>query len=109
MKNRSPAAARRSRTSRDSGTARLESPRAPATIFSHMARQQENQMVGEVIGLTLLGLGTLLFLALISYNPRDVPAWVPIIANSAIGTHANPNFIGPVGAIIAGYFYFMVG
>src|SRR5580704_17596647 len=74
-----------------------------------MARQQENQMVGEVIGLTLLGLGTLLFLALISYQPRDVPAWVPIIANSAVAYHTNHNFIGPAGAIIAGLFYFLVG
>ena len=66
-------------------------------------------MVGEVIGLTLLGLGTLLFLALISYNPRDVPAWVPIIANSALASHTSQNFIGPAGAIIAGLFYFLLG
>jgi S-DNA-T family DNA segregation ATPase FtsK/SpoIIIE len=66
-------------------------------------------MVGEVVGLTLLGLGTLLFLALISYNPRDVPGWVPIIANSAVASHTNHNFIGPAGAIIAGLFYFLVG
>jgi S-DNA-T family DNA segregation ATPase FtsK/SpoIIIE len=74
-----------------------------------MARQQENHTVGEVVGLTLLGLGTLLFLALISYDPRDVPGWVPIIANSAGAAHTNHNPIGPVGAIIAGLFYFMVG
>ncbi len=66
-------------------------------------------MVGEVVGLTLLGLGTLLFLALISYQPRDVPGWVPIIANSALASHTNHNFIGPAGAIIAGFFYFLVG
>jgi S-DNA-T family DNA segregation ATPase FtsK/SpoIIIE len=74
-----------------------------------MARQQENQMVGEVIGLTLLGLGTLLFLALISYQPRDVPSWVPIISNAALASHTNNNFIGPAGAIVAGIFYFLVG
>jgi S-DNA-T family DNA segregation ATPase FtsK/SpoIIIE len=74
-----------------------------------MARQQENHTVGEVIGLTLLGLGTLLFLALISYDPRDVPGWVPIIANSALASHTNHNFIGPLGAIVAGLFYFVVG
>ncbi|MGA3171859.1 MAG: DNA translocase FtsK 4TM domain-containing protein [Chthoniobacteraceae bacterium] len=74
-----------------------------------MARQQENQVVGEVIGLTLLGLGTLLFLALISYQPRDVPAWVPIIASSAHAGHARPDFIGPVGAIVAGIFFFLFG
>jgi S-DNA-T family DNA segregation ATPase FtsK/SpoIIIE len=74
-----------------------------------MARQQENHTVGEVIGLTLLGLGTLLFLALVSYNPRDVPAWVHILANSAAASHSNHNFIGPVGAIIAAFFYFLIG
>jgi len=66
-------------------------------------------MVGEVIGLTLLGLGTLLFLALISYQPRDVPGGVWIIGNSAGASHIIHNFIGPVGAIIAGYCYFLVG
>ena len=66
-------------------------------------------MVGEVVGLTLLGLGTLLFLALISYQPRDVPPWVPIIANSALASHNSHNFIGPVGAVVAGFFYFFVG
>jgi S-DNA-T family DNA segregation ATPase FtsK/SpoIIIE len=74
-----------------------------------MARQQENQMVGEVIGLTLLGLGTLLFLSLISYVPRDVPAWVHVLSNSATGSHPNHNFIGPAGAIIASLFYFLIG
>jgi len=66
-------------------------------------------MVGEVIGLTLLGVGTLLFLALVSYNPRDVPAWVPIISNSASAMRHGQNLIGPAGAIIAGIFYFLVG
>ena len=54
-----------------------------------MPRNQENETVGEVIGLTLLGLGTLLFLALISYQPRDVPSWVPILAASAAAPHAH--------------------
>jgi len=66
-------------------------------------------MVGEVIGLTLLGLGTLLFLALLSFQPRDVPSWVPIIANAARSSHNSHNFIGPAGAIIAGFCYFLVG
>lgn len=77
-----------------------------------MARQLEkadNPVLGQVVGLTLLGLGTLLFLALISFQPRDVPSWVPIIANSAVVAHLNHNFIGPVGAIVAGIFYFLIG
>ena len=74
-----------------------------------MARQQENQTVGEVIGLTLLGLGTLLFLALISYQPRDVPASMHIIASTASASHPNHNCIGPVGAVVAGICYFLFG
>jgi len=77
--------------------------------YPPMARQSENQTVGEVIGLTLLGLGTLLFLALISFQPRDVPGWVPIIANSARAAHTGRNFIGPLGAIVAGVFFFLFG
>ncbi|MEA3187751.1 MAG: segregation ATPase FtsK/SpoIIIE, family [Chthoniobacter sp.] len=74
-----------------------------------MPRREENQTIGEVIGLVLLGLGTLLFLALISYKPKDVPEWVPIISHSAPANHPAQNFIGPLGAIVAGLFYFLLG
>jgi S-DNA-T family DNA segregation ATPase FtsK/SpoIIIE len=63
----------------------------------------------EVLGLILLGAGTLLFLALVSYNPEDVPAWVPLISKQAGGTGATENFIGPVGAVMAGAGYFFLG
>lgn len=56
----------------------------------------------------LLGAGTLLFLALVSYSPADVSSfwW--------FGSQEPPqrppeNFIGPVGAIIAGFCYFHLG
>src|SRR5438067_8248933 len=74
-----------------------------------MSRNSENQTVGEVVGLMLLGIGTLLFLALISYNPKDVPEWFPIISHNAPANHPAQNFIGPIGAIVAGIAYFLLG
>ncbi len=73
-----------------------------------MARRPKNNAWNEVFALILLGVGTLLFLALISYSPRDLPSWVPF---SKVSTPNSPaqNFIGPLGAIIAGFCYFMIG
>ena len=62
-----------------------------------------------MLGLVLLGAGTLLFLALVSYNPEDVPSWVPFISKQAGGSGPTENFIGPVGAIVAGAAYFLLG
>ncbi|MDF1815717.1 MAG: DNA translocase FtsK 4TM domain-containing protein [Verrucomicrobiales bacterium] len=52
------------------------------------------------------GAAVILLLALISYSPSDLPSWVPFSRESgaAVG-----NFIGPVGALIAGYGYFFFG
>jgi S-DNA-T family DNA segregation ATPase FtsK/SpoIIIE len=60
------------------------------------------------MGLVLLGAGTVLFLALISYTPKDVPSWVWF---SSVSPPNNPaqNFIGPTGAIIAGFMYLTLG
>ena len=55
------------------------------------------------MGLVLLGLGTLLFLALISYTRDDV--WF----YRSPANHPAQNFIGPIGAIIAACFYFLLG
>ena len=56
----------------------------------------------------MLGLGTLFFLALISYTPRDLPGWFPLSATSR-PNHPAQNFIGPTGAIIAATSYFIMG
>jgi len=74
-----------------------------------MPRAQENRALNEFLGLILLGLGTLLFLALISYEPRQVPAWFPLSRYSAGSNFGSTNFIGPLGAIIACCFYFLIG
>lgn len=77
-----------------------------------MARARETQShshsVDEAIGLSLLGLGTLLFLALISYHPRDVPEWFPLHAYAPSNSRTL-NFIGPAGAVLACSFYSFLG
>ena len=73
-----------------------------------MARTLKNTAWNEVFALLLLGAGTLLFLALISYAPKDLPSWVPFSHVSPPNRPAQ-NFIGPFGAIIAGFSYLMIG
>ncbi|HEY2614756.1 MAG TPA: DNA translocase FtsK, partial [Chthoniobacterales bacterium] len=73
-----------------------------------MARTIKNTAWNEVFALILLGTGTLLFLALISYAPKDLPSWVPFSHISPPNRPAQ-NFIGPFGAIIAGFSYLMIG
>jgi S-DNA-T family DNA segregation ATPase FtsK/SpoIIIE len=73
-----------------------------------VARSSKNNAWNEVFAIVLLGVGTLLFLALISYNPKDLPAWVPWSYLSPPNRPAQ-NFIGPFGAIFASVFYFLIG
>ena len=73
-----------------------------------MARSVKSNAWNEVFALILLGVGTLLFLALISYNPKDLPGWVPWSYLSPPNRPAQ-NFIGPFGAIFASVFYFLIG
>jgi S-DNA-T family DNA segregation ATPase FtsK/SpoIIIE len=73
-----------------------------------VARTIKNTAWNEVFALVLLGAGTLLFLALISYAPKDLPSWIPFSHVSPPNRPAQ-NFIGPFGAIIAGFSYLMIG
>ncbi|MEY2496715.1 MAG: segregation ATPase FtsK/SpoIIIE, family [Verrucomicrobiota bacterium] len=73
-----------------------------------MARTTKNTAWNEVFALLLLGAGTLLFLALISYTPKDVPPWIWFSQVSSPNRPAQ-NFIGPFGAIVAGFSYMMMG
>ena len=69
---------------------------------------EKNSAWNEVFALILLFVGTLLFLALISYTPKDVPSWV-WFSSSSPANHPAQNFIGPFGAIVAGICYQLVG
>src|SRR5438105_8567585 len=75
---------------------------------SPVSRSTKNSAWNEVVAVILLGVGTLLFLALISYNPKDLPSWVPWSYLSPPNRPAQ-NFIGPFGAILAGFCYLTLG
>lgn len=61
------------------------------------------------LGLTLLGLAVLLFLALVSYQPSDLPSWAKLIYDSNVRSPIVHNLCGVVGAVVAGYLYFFFG
>jgi S-DNA-T family DNA segregation ATPase FtsK/SpoIIIE len=71
-------------------------------------KRSQNNAWNEVYALLLLGTGTLLFLALISYVPKEIPTWFPPL-NVTSSPHPGQNFLGPIGAIAAGICYFLVG
>jgi S-DNA-T family DNA segregation ATPase FtsK/SpoIIIE len=61
-----------------------------------------------VFALVLLFAGTLLFFALISYTPKDIPSWF-WFSHVSPANHPAQNFIGPLGAIVAGICYQLIG
>src|SRR5438132_2562222 len=82
--------------------------RAGGFTIGTVARSAKNNAWNEVFAIILLFAGTLLFFALISYSPRDLPSWVPW---SYLSPPNRPpqNFIGPFGAIFASVFYLLIG
>jgi len=81
---------------------------AAGLLSDAVARTDRHSAWNEVFALVLLFSGTLLFFALISYTPKDVPSWV-WFSNISPANHPAQNFIGPVGAIIAGICYQSIG
>jgi len=67
-----------------------------------------NTTLSEALGVLLLGAGILLLLALVSFDPNDVPSWV--FFNKIVPSNAHiTNFIGIVGVLAAGLLYFLLG
>ena len=73
-----------------------------------MVSSRRKRSLDEVTGVLLLFGGILLLLALCSFEPRDVSPWLPY-AKYAHSSDYPVNFIGRVGADIAGLFYFLFG
>src|SRR5262245_13224320 len=78
-------------------------------LLSHAVGRTERLSVrNEVFALVLLFAGTLLFFALISYTPKDIPSWL-WFSHVSPANHPAQNFIGPLGAIVAGICYQLIG
>ena len=78
-------------------------------LLSHAVGRTEKVSVwNEVFALVLLFAGTLLFFALISYTPKDIPSWL-WFSHVSPANHPAQNFIGPLGAIAAGICYQLIG
>jgi DNA segregation ATPase FtsK/SpoIIIE, S-DNA-T family len=83
--------------------------RAAAGLLSHaVGRTERLSAWNEVFALVLLFAGTLLFFALISYTPKDIPSWL-WFSHVSPANHPAQNFIGPLGAIVAGICYQLIG
>jgi len=83
--------------------------RAAAGLLSHaVGRTERLSAWNEVFALVLLFAGTLLFFALISYTPKDIPGWL-WFSHVSPANHPAQNFIGPLGAIVAGICYQLIG
>lgn len=67
-----------------------------------------NTTVSEALGVLLLASGVLLLLALVSYDPADVPSWV-FFSHIVPPSPKISNFIGIVGVLVAGLLYFLIG
>jgi DNA segregation ATPase FtsK/SpoIIIE, S-DNA-T family len=73
-----------------------------------MPSRRKHNAWNEVLGLICVGVGAVLFLSLVSYTPKDVPSWVWFSYMSPPNNPAQ-NFIGPTGAIVAGFLYLVFG
>jgi S-DNA-T family DNA segregation ATPase FtsK/SpoIIIE len=73
-------------------------------------RSRGTEAPAYLAGILLVFAGAYLFLALVSYDPRSVPGWAPLISSVASSSaRGSQNLGGPVGALVAGYSLFFIG
>ncbi len=69
--------------------------------------EKENSW-NDVFGILLLMVAAMLLLALVSYDPRDLPSWSHL-SQSETSEEVMHNFVGRMGALVAGYMLFSMG
>ncbi len=62
----------------------------------------------DVFGILMVGSAILYLLALLSYDPRDLPVWSHLSPSDQTNAVAQ-NFVGRMGALAAGYSLFLLG
>ncbi|MDF1823469.1 MAG: DNA translocase FtsK [Verrucomicrobiales bacterium] len=102
-------AARSSSASKTKSTGRKRATKpAPKPVRQKRVVVDGPYAFHEVVAIVMMGVAVMLLLSLISYSPSDLPSWVPFSSQSGQSDVVN-NFIGPVGAVAAGYTYFFFG
>ncbi len=81
---------------------------ASATRPARSRDQQKNSPWNDPIGIGMLVLAAMYILALISYDPRDLPSWSHF-STADQNSEVTHNFIGTLGAILAGYSLALAG
>ena len=87
----------------------MSSPqRRPKRSRSQSAPDEPTGSLSDIVGIALLLIGIVHILSLVTYTPADLPASVSFSSQATPNSPAQ-NIIGPLGAIIAGYTYFIFG
>lgn len=73
-----------------------------------LAKTSAATVWSDIPALLMLGAGMLLYLALISFVPADIPTWL-FLNKYATPNSPAANFVGPVGAVVAGLCLFTLG
>ena len=71
--------------------------------------QPAHRPMVDLQGIGLLGVSALLFLALMSATPDDLPRWMGGMTTKAVPNDPVKNIIGPFGAVVSGWLIFMLG
>ena len=80
----------------------------PRIARSRTTELPENSSRHAALGFLILGLALFYLLALISYEPADLPGWCNL-ALSEVPSPILHNFIGRFGAVLAGYTFWIFG
>lgn len=90
-------------------TKKAPARRKSASVRSRSISPPMESPMGAAITFGLLWAGILLLLALVSYTPSDVPPVVPFVSHTSQPNEPAHNLLGVVGAIVAGFHYFLFG
>ncbi|MEI6537676.1 MAG: DNA translocase FtsK 4TM domain-containing protein, partial [Verrucomicrobiaceae bacterium] len=80
----------------------------PRITRSRTTEEPENSSRHAAMGFLILGLALFYLLALMSYEPADLPGWCHL-ALSEMPSPILHNFIGRFGAVLAGYTFWIFG
>lgn len=81
---------------------------APARPPRARSTDEKESPWNDVFGILFLMVAAMLLLALVSYDPRDMPSW-SFLAQSESSGDVTHNFVGRIGALVAGHMLWLMG